>query len=1180
MKLGQVPHRWAHPLLALLVALPLLVGLAGAALIWRLSQGPMESDFLARLIESQANRADAPGRLRIARAAVAWNGLRGEAPISLQLAGVTVVDGGGARLAALPDAAVTVAVRPLLRGVLAPATIELRGPDLLLRRDGEGHLALDLGGLDAADTPPEAGAGSAIFADLMRPADDRATHTALRRIRVSGGRLRLRGLGDRELTLEELRLDLARLESGGFEGDGEAQLHAGEARVPVHVSGEARAGQGGFLRMDLPLLRPSELSRLAPEAAPLAFLDAALAIQVTGSFDAVATPTGFAVQMEAPEGGILRPLTGAALPFDRFAGMLRGNVDRLAVEEARLDIGDTSIGGDAELRRGDAGWTGETRLRLESLDAARLASLWPEGVAAAARAEVLPALPRGRLSGLRVAFDVEADGPLREFRLMGGSFAGQLDDALIDLGPGRQIAPRRLEIAAKLTRDRAVLEFARLSLVSPARDAALSRIAARGEARLADGLWRGGLELSLDRVRLGDLPVLWPERLSGNERPWITQNLTGGEVRDGRWRLEGEASSAFDRFDLTRVAGEATVEGATVHWLRPIPPLRGVSGRIQFGLEEIGLTLRSGRQDREGDQPGTLALAESSMRILLPRGRVPHAEITLNIAGPLTETVAVLRHPRLRLFERRPFPVQVVSGTQEGTVQLGFPLVADLATSQVRVRAETRIRNARLAKAVLERDLEDLELQLVTDTEQLRVSGTGALIGVPLRLAVEMDFRQGPPTQVVARETVSGRFDATKLEELGFGAGALLSGPVAMDVRTERRRNSTSAIQLRGDLRESVLAFSPLNWSKPRGQPGTAEAMLRLNGEALTGIDNIRIDAPGVALRGRAQARAGRVERVEVADSAFLGGRFNGEARAPSAQGGPWSIDLRGPVLDMRPVFDGPTRERPAEDDGGRSPPLLLDLRFDRVLMGEGRDVFALQARGRTDTSGVLREAVLRANTARGANAIAVEMTAQGQARRVRGTAEDGGALLRALGIVDTIDGGRMTLDAQYADSRPSTVLAGLAELEQFSVRNAVALGKLLQAMTLYGLVEAARGGDGLAFTRAVVPFALSQTEVRLEDARAFSASLGLTARGRITRERAVLDLEGTIVPAYFFNSLLGNLPIIGRLFSPEAGGGLFAATFRARGPAEEAEIMVNPLAALTPGFLRGLFGFAEGPRP
>jgi hypothetical protein len=82
-----------------------------------------------------------------------------------------------------------------------------------------------------------------------------------------------------------------------------------------------------------------------------------------------------------------------------------------------------------------------------------------------------------------------------------------------------------------------------------------------------------------------------------------------------------------------------------------------------------------------------------------------------------------------------------------------------------------------------------------------------------------------------------------------------------------------------------------------------------------------------------------------------------------------------------------------------------------------------------------------------------------------------------------------------------------------------------------------------------------------------------------------VAEIEGTIVPAYLFNTLLGNLPIIGRLFSPEAGGGVFAATYRIQGPLADPQVVINPLAALTPGFLRGLFGLFSGgpddaPRP
>jgi hypothetical protein len=74
-----------------------------------------------------------------------------------------------------------------------------------------------------------------------------------------------------------------------------------------------------------------------------------------------------------------------------------------------------------------------------------------------------------------------------------------------------------------------------------------------------------------------------------------------------------------------------------------------------------------------------------------------------------------------------------------------------------------------------------------------------------------------------------------------------------------------------------------------------------------------------------------------------------------------------------------------------------------------------------------------------------------------------------------------------------------------------------------------------------------------------------------------VVEVEGTLVPAYFFNQLLGNIPLLGRLFSPERGGGVFAATYRVQGPLSDPTVTVNPLAALTPGFLRGIFGDGGG---
>jgi hypothetical protein len=103
-------------------------------------------------------------------------------------------------------------------------------------------------------------------------------------------------------------------------------------------------------------------------------------------------------------------------------------------------------------------------------------------------------------------------------------------------------------------------------------------------------------------------------------------------------------------------------------------------------------------------------------------------------------------------------------------------------------------------------------------------------------------------------------------------------------------------------------------------------------------------------------------------------------------------------------------------------------------------------------------------------------------------------------------------------------------------------------------------------------PFQMAQDVLTLDDVRTYSASLGITVKGSIDLRQHSVDLQGTVIPAYFFNTLLGRIPLVGRLFSPEAGGGLLAATYSIRGPIDKPAVGVNPLAALTPGVLRSFF--------
>ncbi|WP_207536817.1 AsmA-like C-terminal region-containing protein [Sabulicella rubraurantiaca] len=1179
-------HRWLRWFLAVLVAIPLLGGAATGALLWRLGQGPLVVPMLARQIEQQLTPDGGRGRLSVAEARLAWDGFRGTAPIEVQISGVTLRDEAGRMVGSLPDSSLFLAPRPLLRGRLAPTEIALRGPEVRLRREEDGRIHLDLPGEGEAQEAGPADATGDLLAGLMRPDPGDSPIADLRRLRIRSGLVTVQDQAmDRVWRLQGVEVEIRRSSEGVLSADGEAELVTAGATVPVHVSGEGRGEPWSLTaRLGLPVLRPAEIGRIFPAAEALTALDAPLALEAAASFDKEGTPRGVSVSLSAPEGGRI-----AGLPFAALDARLHATEERLDLEEARIRVGQRSLSAQGVLLRHDAGWRGRLNLGAEAVEAEDFAGQWPGTLWPEARAVVIGAWPRGRVEALSLGLDVMADGALREWRVESGEAQARATGMTLTLEGLGRINLDAAELDAAATRGALTLRRAEIRLEPVAPGAPGPVLQASGAARSEAGKWRGSAELALDRVRIADLRTLWPAGLGGPERIWITENLTAGEIRNGRWTVEAEAAGDFSSLTPLALNGEARVEGATVHWLRPVPPIRGVSATVRFGLEEVTVSTRGGRQERDGGEVGALEVRDANLRFLLPAGRIPRTEMTLNLAGPVADVVAIVRHPRLHLFDRRPFPVTVAAGAMEGTLNLSFPLIANLTTDQLRLRAESRVRGGRLTRLLLERDLDEINAELTLDTESMRVAGNASFAGTPVRVGAEMDFRQGPATQIVSRETASGRFDARVLAELGFDAGGMLSGPVAIEARTERRRNSQGTVALRGDLRDSVLRFSPLKWVKPRGTPGSAEASLRLNGDSLTSIENIRIEALELALRGRAVApRGSRIERVEFAESLFGGSRFVGEARASAQRDGPWSVALRGPVLDLRPVF-GPTghvsggaaRDRLAPNEAeGDAPPLLLDLRFDQVLMGERRDVFGVVARGATDSQGVIREATLRGATARGAGGFELTLAPRGQARLLRGTADDGGALLNALGITSSVRGGRMSLSAQYAENRPGAPLSGTAELEQFVMRDAPALGKALQAMTLYGLVEAMQGGTGLAFARAIVPFTLTPEEVRIADARAFSASLGVTARGRLLRERSVLDMEGTIVPAYFFNSLLGNLPLIGRLFSPEAGGGLFAATFRAQGDADDPQVTVNPLAALTPGFLRGLFGLAESGAP
>lgn len=1049
----------------------LLLGVMVAAglgwLVWRLDQGPLAVGWLADEIVAVANQHMAPLRLEMGEASLVWEGFRGgvDRPLDILAHGLVIFDAAGRRIAQVPEARVSLSMRALATGRIAPRGLLVQGARVRAVRRADGGLAVDFSGTQEGG-PAVAGVSSDfswLFEALGQPlgTDLGGRATLLSQLR----RLQLR---DTELVVQDdalglvwrapkLELDVTRLAVGGVEGvaalEVEVPVENGDRRLAATAKVMLPAG-GGALMVEAALGRvvPADFAGLAADFAPLAAVRAPVELTATAELGP---------DLLLRHGGVRAELFGGALHIARGVVPVLGGVTRIEATRAM------------------------TRLVLERL--------------------VLPG------------------------------------------GEGRQTV---------LTGNATLQPLA--------------------------GMLLGELELGLDRVAFADLAGLWPDGVGGaGAKPWITGNITAGTAHDLRVKLKVMAAADLSDGAVTALSGGFEAREMVVHWLRPVPPVEGATARLSFvSADEIEIAVLGGSQ-------GGLAVTGGRVTLTGLAQRDQYLNVAIEMAGPVVDVIAVLNHPRVNILSRRPVTMRNPSGRVEGRVAItALPLENDVTFDDVRLSSTGKLSGLNLGGIAAGRDLTNGALSFEAGNRGLAARGTATLAGIAAQVAVEMDFTDGPAAQVIQKVTVSGTPDAAQIAGLGLESPELLlDGNAGVKLELVGRRGGRSELSVRADLGKMGVKAERLNWGKPAGRAAVAEMLVVLDRERFAGIERLRIDGEGVSVQAALDwpilDRSGRgARRVRLGKLGLAPGTdVQGEIVWPAAEGQAWQVRLNGPSLDISAeMARREVAAKPGEEV--RGPAFNAELRVDRLVLGPRRVMTGVLAR--SDNDGLISRTARvtgRAGTGPGGGGpfeLSILPSGQAQRRSLTITAQDAGGLLTALDVMEDMRGGKLVLNGFYDDSRADNALSGTAEVTDFGMRNAPAIGKLLQAITVVGAIDAFSGPD-LRFSRLVAPFRRAGDVIDLVDARAFSASLGVTAKGRIDTGRRLFDIQGTVVPAYFINSLLGRVPLLGRLVSPETGGGLFAMSFGVKGPFDDPSVWVNPLSAVTPGFLRGLFGVFEG---
>ncbi len=1055
---GQAAAQLLHLIAEIVLGIVLLAVVAGSLLAWRLAEGPINLAFLIPRVEAAFSRGPDSPHLTVGTAALGWEGFRNglESPLDLVFADIVLRGAGGAGMATIPRAEVSLSAPQLLIGRIVPRRIVIENPKVRVLRDGQGHLAVGFGRSRKAASPSPATTDliAQILAALNAPPGNDESPPA-RRFRALS-QLEVLAIHGAELSVVDQTLDatwyapsanltLMRGTHGGLSGNGNITLAIKGKEAEISLQAALGAHNGLTMAATSSPIRPAELAAILPRLAPLAAIDAPM--RLDAHLEMGGEPALPELRLGAEIGAGTIALSGTPVPIAGGAAVIAATPD--------------------------------------TIDLSRLV--------------------------LRLAGPGGTEGPV---------------------------------------------------------------LTARGSAaRQQPGIWDGEISAATGGVAMADLARYWPAAIARDGRAWVTRNITAGTADKASLALGFTASPARARFSLTRIDGHVSGSGLTVHWLRPVPPLTDGEAILSITGEDA-LTI-----DVAHAVQGPLAVTGGEVRITGLSAREQDATITARIVGPLPAALGLLAEKRLNLLARFPLPFIAPQGATDTTLKIALPLDDKVTMSQVRISANATLSSVRLGAVIAGHALDQGALRLAADNDGLKLSGRGMLAGIPMRFSNSLDFAAGPPDGVVLRGEVTGRASAGEIAALGFaGLNTVLAGPLALAADFSATRGGAGKAEVRAGLTDATLTIAPLGFVKPAGSAADARAAVAFANGRIQAIDSFALTGQNLSLAGAANFVGGQPMLVRLGRAVIGRTEATGSVRFPS-DGRPISIVLSGPTLDLSARFSHrrktgvAARPAAAAKPAGRGLPWVIDARFGHAILANGQTL--ADCRLHAESNGMRLTSLRLDGTLTSGHPLAFAIAPDGNGRSLSITTSDAGALLAAMDVTRDVRDGALSLSAHYDDSLPGAPLSGSAEMTDFRILQAPGLARVLEGMTLYGLAQVLEG-PGLGFSKLVAPFDLAGDELTISAARAFNPSLGLTTKGSVDLATRTADLSGTIVPAYFFNSLLGDIPLIGRLFSPEKGGGVFAAAYTLQGPLDNPAVHVNPLAAVTPGFLRGVFSIFE----
>ena len=649
---------------------------------------------------------------------------------------------------------------------------------------------------------------------------------------------------------------------------------------------------------------------------------------------------------------------------------------------------------------------------------------------------------------------------------------------------------------------------------------------------------------------------LWPVESFGGARRWIDRSITGGNI------TQLEAEIAFDEnfFDdrlLTEDRLKLLFSGndTSVRFIETMPQAVEVAGGGQLLGNNLGLTINSGRIDGFAITGGTVEIPR-----LLPKG----GDIIVNAygQGEASELLRLADFPPFQIASRYNVDPQDLEGNGLVSVNVVRPLLEFFPREEIQYQIKGDFVNATAPFELGDYKITNGTLSIDANKERVLMKGP-VDIG-PWRADVlwqETFGENAQPTQYQA----SGEINADILDKLGIGSRTWFDGTADLKIDAVGRGRDILGANINLDLTDSELSVERV-WMKASGDPASFSGQLSREADGSYIVDDAKIMGTDLDVNGRVEIEPDYKLREINLSNVSIDSLIDGAVKiTPNRLAGRLGVELDADYLDISPW----TEDLFAERQSNLDVPLTLDGQVKSLILDEFYPVLDSEIYF-VHTGEVIETARLEAFS--DGKPLKLELTTREDLKRqLNILIPDASKAVSAFIGLDNTSGGKLEITANLPAAGQEGAYVGEADMRDFKLKEAPALAQLLSLASLKGLADTLSGGS-MDFDRFKLPFTMLGDNIAVRDARLYGPALGMTGNGDIDLGLRVLDFDGTLVPAYTANSILGDIPVLGELFVQEKDGGLFALTYTVSGPFEKTQIAVNPLSALTPGFLRGIF--------